>query len=221
MEKGLIYYSFLDDFLNNIGFILIIFSNSILIIGLILLLRNRIYNWVLLYLFFLWLFEFLSIYIGVILKKNDNIIFILSFILHLIFLTNYYFKNIFHKNNILKIIIYVTGLIMAVLNLYSTVDFFKDYTRFMLSLTITIYSLIYIYNIINGTLKNHSPSNILNYTILLFFCTDAFLAIATDYLVSNHLNLVSWFWFFRALLLQTFYIGLIYYAFKSHKTQSN
>ena len=76
---------------------------------------------------------------------------------------------------------------------------------------------MYMYGVLKERIKVNKKENILNNSILLFFCVDAFLAIATDYLINNSLIIVSWFWTFRAVLLQVFYVSLIYYLWKGVK----
>ena len=208
----------MTNILDHIGTILNVISILILAFGLVFFYNKNRKTWVYLYITCLLLFETSAILKTVII--NNNILLILSFIVHFLFLTHFYFTKMYSDNREIKITVYIVGLLLVVSHLCTKDGFFRDYARFILSLTITIYSLLYLYYVVGGRLNNQIASNILNYTVLFFFCIDAFLAIATDYLVSNHLSLVSWFWFFRALLLQTFYIGLIYYALKSHTVQT-
>jgi hypothetical protein len=172
-------------------------------------------NW--LYLIVLFLTEFASIFA---LNTIENItIFIsVSFFMHFAFLTHFYLSKIYLLNNKLKTGVISLGVVLLLLNIIGTQNQYHFYGRFIFSVVITLYSLIFIYQFLKERITYKKELFIFNSSILLFFCIDAFLAIASDYLINNSLVIVSWFWFFRAVLLQLFYISLIYYLWKTGKT---
>jgi len=205
----------LSNILNQIGFFLNALSVLILLIG-IFICFGKSYNskWLYVYICFLFILEVISRILGYYLKNNYFII-SLSFFLNFLFLTFFYLEKIYKANRILTLNINILALLLFILTYH-----LQPYDRFTYSLVITCYSLIFIHKWLQGSIKSNRASFLLNASILLFFCVDAFLAIATDYLVNNSLELVSWFWFFRGILLQVFYITLIYYAWKTGKSLS-
>lgn len=173
-------------------------------------------NWGSIYLVTILLFEVCSLFPSLLVDGNIIFFINLSFFMHFVFLTHFYL----HKREFKKMGI-IIGFLLLLLSVSLNVipSYFKLHLRFIYSLTITFYSLMYIYGVLMEKIKISKNEIILNSGILLFFCVDAFLAIATDYLINNSLIIVSWFWTFRAILLQVFYVSLIYYLWKRMKYQ--
>jgi len=202
----------LSSILNQIGFFLNLLSILILIFGssLYFFKKSKVSS-IYIYILVLLLFEIASRILGYLFKSN-YLILSFSFFIHFLFLTYFYFSKIYRVNKLKKYSVIGLGLIILIIS-----NYIQPYDRFIYSLTITCYSLFYVYIWLKGNLRTDIRHNLLNGSILLFFCIDAFLAIGTEYLITNSLELVSWFWFFRAILLQLFYITLVYFVWKTQK----
>lgn len=209
----------MEKLLNNIGLFLSSISILILFFGTIFyFLRKQSKNTILfIYVIILFLFEVTSVFTGLLLKVTDTILFSLSFFIHFVFLTHFYFFETHLFKSKFKNKVIGLAVLILLLNFIVPQNYFD--VRFIYSSTITFYSLMYLYRFINETREVGKLEVFLNGSILLFFCIDAFLAIATNYLITKSITLVSWFWFFRAVLLQFFYVCLIYYLWKKVKCQ--
>lgn len=194
-------------YLNYISILIVLFGVFICILN-----KNK-NNWECIYLVVILLFEVCSFFPDLLVNRDITLFINFSFLVHFVFLTHFYI----HKRVFKKSIIIVGFLLLLSICLNIVPSYFKLYLRFIYSLAITFYSLMYMYGVLKERIKVNKKENILNNSILLFFCVDAFLAIATDYLINNSLIIVSWFWTFRAVLLQVFYVSLIYYLWKGVK----
>jgi len=189
-----------------------------LLLGVLLCISKKVkYNWTNLYLIVILLFETSSFFIDDFLKGSIAFFISLSFFTHFVFLTHFYLFKIYLLNNKLKTGVISLGIVLLLLNIIGTQNQYHFYGRFIFSVVITFYSLIFIYQFLKERIAYKKELFIFNSSILLFFCIDAFLAIASDYLINNSLVVVSWFWMFRAVFLQLFYISLIYYVWKTGK----
>lgn len=209
------------DLLKIIGRLLNSFSIVLLLFGICLLfLKKKKIEWAQYYLISSLLLECMVMYIGVYLEQNMLILFTISFFIHFIFLTYFYNKKIFKIKSTTQNLLVGFGALPLLL--YCTTDssiiWLQDYARIPYSLIISLYSLGYFYALMMGKLSSEYFVNILNGNILLFFTVDAFLGTGTVYLIKEqHLQLVAWFWFFRAVFLQLFYAALIYYGWQMNK----
>jgi hypothetical protein len=211
------------ELLKTIGYILNIFSIAILAFGVLITITQKRYtdkSWVLTYIICLLSIEVLQMFIGAYLDVNTFFMFILVFFIQFLFLTYFYCSTVFQISPSIRNTILCLGLLPFLI--YTLPDsyysFLQYYDRVLYSFTIMIYSLIYFYTLINGSIPTIHHRNILNGAVLLFFTLDLFLAIGTRYLISENLSLVSWFWSLRAVCLQLFYSALIYYGWKSSKS---
>jgi hypothetical protein len=192
-------------------------SISILILGaFILLKRIGKIQLSLMYVLCMLLFELLVIVVAYYLSKSTSFLFLISYFIHFVFLSIYYFQENLITKKYKRIII---GLGLLPLLLYIIPNsLYQSYGRVFYSFIIMLYSLFYVLYIIQGKIKIKRPQMVLNSSILLFFTIDTFLTFGTSYLIDKErLSLVSWFWSFRAILLQLFYVSLIYYGWKNHK----
>ncbi|WP_375560886.1 hypothetical protein ACE193_24840 [Bernardetia sp. OM2101] len=98
---------------------------------------------------------------------------------------------------------------------------FNSYDRAIYSFAVMLLSMVDIYFMVGGKIKFSKSRMLLNNTVLVFFALDTLLAVSNNYLVSENIELVAWFWFLRALALQVYYISLIYYLQKDGKTDSH
>lgn len=208
----------MESFLDKIGFFLNFLSAFILFFGVIFFIRIK-FNWGYFYILILFFFEIGSRILGHFFKSNI-LIFNISFFIQFAFLTHFYFSKVYLINKNLKNSVISLGFLLLLLAYLNAIpSYLQPYIRVIYSFTIMLYSLGYIYLLLKERITYKKYTTLLNSSILLFFCIDAFLAIATDYLINNSLLLVSWFWMFRAIFLQLFYGTLIYYVWKTGKTQ--
>lgn len=211
------------DVLYIIGRGIIFFSIAFLVVGLLanLFQRTNSYNkYVVYYLSVVLLTECTVLFTGVYLEWNFLALFTISFFTHFIFLTHFYNKTIFQFSTTRRNLLLALGVIPLFVHCTtdSSLVWLQYYARIPYSLIISLYSLGYFYALMIGKLENRPVRNLFNGSILLFFTIDAFLGTGTAYLVKReYLDLVAWFWFFRAIFLQFFYGALIYYGWKQPK----
>lgn len=170
------------------------------------------------YIIGLFLFELFSQKIGVILH-NNLLLFSISSFFHFLFLTFIYTYRLFGITRFKLLLIIVLGSIPLCISSWSSdsTSTFQSYDRLFYDLIIILYTLVFYYKIILGS-EWSKHAILLNGAGLLFFALDLFLAAATNFLVNQNLELVSWFWTGRAICLQFFYGLLIYYLWKDGKT---
>ena len=199
------------------------FSILLLLLSSLFFLKNRYKKsyWIKTYLFLLLGLETLVLFLYF-QSTNNLFIFTISFLVHFLFLTQFYFSKVFSiqkKKICLTIGVGFLPLLFAII-FKNNIAYFSPYDRVLYSLIIMGYALFYILHMIQGRINTNKPQIILNNSILLFFTIDAFLALATDFLINKKLlQVVAGFWFFRAILLQIFYGSLIYYGWKNHKVE--
>jgi hypothetical protein len=174
------------------------------------------HNWI--YIVLLFIIEIVSVFPFVI-NNNVRLLMLVSFFVHFVFFTNFYFSKVSSFKNEFKVWVISIGLLVLLTSVVVPENYLQFDSRFVYSLTITFYSLMYFYSFLKEDIKPYRHEIILNSSILFFFCIDAFLAIATSYLINNNLTLVSWFWLFRAVFLQLFYISFVYYLWRISKVQ--
>ncbi|PKH49393.1 hypothetical protein CXF68_01240 [Tenacibaculum sp. Bg11-29] len=174
------------------------------------------HNWI--YIALLFIIEIVSVFPFVV-NNNVRLLMLVSFFVHFVFFTIFYFSKVSLFKNEFKVWVISIGVLVLLTSVVVPENYLQFDGRFVYSLTITFYSLMYFYSFLKEDIKPCKYEIILNSSILFFFCIDAFLAIATSYLINNNLTLVSWFWFFRAVFLQLFYISFVYYLWKILKVQ--
>ncbi|MGH1337030.1 MAG: hypothetical protein ACRBFS_12975 [Aureispira sp.] len=220
MEKVLIYCQqprkvlLLMELLNFIGRFINYTSVSLLFFGIFIAAFKKHSKNKLIVIYLIGLF--LSESIGLYLRQGSLILLTISFFIHFVCLTHFYDIKTFK----IKCTLMLLGVLPLLL--HCTTDnslvWLQHYARVPYSLIISLCSLGYFYALMMGKLQNIPSRNILNGSILLFFTIDAFLGTANPYLVKReYLDLVAWFWFFRAIFLEFFYVALIYYGWKLPK----
>lgn len=204
-----------------IGRGLIVVSIILLAVGLVI---NIVQNnskdrrWITNYLASLLFLEGVVLYVGAYLERNTLFLFSVSFFIHFVWLAYFYNREVFEFPYSFYITLITIGFLLLLLHLTTNnnLTWLQPYARIPYSLIITLYSLGYFYALVRGKIATNYPRDLLNTAILLFFGIDTFLATGTPYLIKReYLQIVAWFWFFRALLLQSFYIALIYFGWKS------
>ncbi len=211
------------NLLNEIANGLSYFSVSLLLSGVLFLVYNKSYkesSLITMYLFVLLVIELVCLISGFYLALNTAILLSLSAFIHLIFLTYFYFSKVYlmsaKRRNTVFLLSIVFFTFPFIFN--KSYHFFQPYDRVLYSLIITVYSLCYFLYVVKGEIKIYKPQFFLNSSVLFFFGIDTFLAVGTTYLVyKEYLVIVAWFWFFRSILLQVFYMALIYYVWKINK----
>lgn len=158
----------------------------------------------------LFLIEIFSFYI-----PSYNLEFIsISYTLHLLFISHLFLKNFrFAKRHTRQKIWLTVSCSLILLIVISCLgnDPFHWGIRAGANLIIVTYSLSYFVRIYSR-LGNGNQFFLINASIFLFFGLDLFLVVTLDFLFVENLSLIAGFWFFRALLLQIYYISLIYYG---------
>jgi hypothetical protein len=213
------------EVLKNLGYLFNIASIAILAFGVLFTTIQKSHkdkNWLLAYFSCFLSIEISQIVIGAHLETNTFFMFISVFFIQFLFLTYFYFSTVFQlspaKRNTILFIGLLPFLVYALPDSYGS--FLQYYARAPYSFTIMVYSLMYFYALINGSITTINSRNILNGTVLLFFTLDLFLALGFMFMITeNLLQLNAWFWFIRAIFLQLFYIALIYYGWKSSESQ--
>jgi hypothetical protein len=211
------------DIFSIIGILLHIISILILIFGVSITIYTKDYpikNWLLTYLICLLSIESLVFFMAGYMKADVFYFFIISFFVQFLFLTHFYLSTVFQVSSFKRNTILCLGLLPFLIYILpdSSRSFLQFYDRVPYSFTIMLYSLMYFYALINGSIPSINSRNILNGAVLFFFTLDLFLAIATKHLITENLMLVSSFWSLRAVCLQLFYSALIYYGWKSSKS---
>ena len=206
------------DPLNLIARFLSVTSILILFSGLFISLKNKIKNYKTIFILFLFLSEtigFFCFFVG----KQSLFIFSFSCLIHFLFLTFFYFKVFIIHNKITHLTIGVSLLqVIGYLLSKKYLLFFQPYDRAFFSFAIMLFSLTYFSFVLIGKIKYKKYYFLFNCSVLLFFSIDAFLSLGTEFLIQQKsLILVAWFWFFRALLLQYYYVNLIYLNYKKWK----
>jgi hypothetical protein len=208
------------ELLNTIGYLFNTISITILIFGIFFTAiqkKHKDKNWLLAYLILILNIEALPLLI-----VNIFSMFTLGFFIHFLFLTHFYCLIIFKMTSIQRNKIFCLGLLPFLLSLLPEpyYYYFQYYERVPYSFTIMLYSLMYFYALISGSIATIHSRNILNGAVLLFFTLDLFLALGTKFMIAKDLlALNSSFWSIRAISLQLLYIALINYGWKSSKSQ--
>jgi hypothetical protein len=205
----------IDEFSSIVSIALLVFGFFFILISR----NNENKNWLLTYLTCLLVMESLALFIGFPLNSNLTLLFILSFFIQFLFLTYFYYSTIFQLSSNKRNAILCLGLLPLLT--YTLPEpcrsFIQYYDRAPYSFTIMVYSLMYFYALINGSISTTYSRNILNLTVLLFFTLDLFSAIGMKYFITKNLSLITYCYLFRAVFLQLFYSALIYYGWKSSK----
>ncbi|WP_148268276.1 hypothetical protein [Saprospira grandis] len=210
------------EWINLLGRLIAVSAIVILTLGGLLSITTKQYaekNWTLTYLLFLLATEGLASYIGFYRQESVFFMFILSFFLHFSFLNLYYNHFLFQHPPWKTLLSASLGLIPFLLFVLPEpyYQLFRYYDRLPFSFSIMLASLLYFYQLVSGKRTYEKPTTLLNASILLFFSLDAFLALATEYLIHENLILVSGFWTIRAICLQLFYSALIYHGWARSK----
>jgi len=214
------------DLLNSVGHALGYISISILLSGTGVLFtrpHSRVLAWARFYLLALLLFETSCMVVVLCFDRANLAILSYSSLLHFGLLTYFFF---WLKPLAPPARRWVTGLLTGILLLSVVANFatlsatdFHSYDRVLGGMIAIGYALLGFRRLTQPHYPYQRAEMLLYSSVLLFFALDAFLAIATSYLVSQSLWLVGWFWNIRGLSLQLFYLSIIYYAWQSGKTR--
>lgn len=157
---------------------------------------------------------------------------LLCYITHLLFLSYVFIQNKFvaihAKDNRVKLFL---GVLVSsqLLIAYSGLDSYHYWARISTNFIIVVCSFMYFIRLYLDQVGVGTREKFLvNSAIFLFFGIDLFFAITSDFLYTTHLNLAAGFWFFRALLLQLYYLAIILFigklsvnVFKQHTINLN
>ena len=157
--------------------------------------------WVKLFFFLLTICELIGLFI-----TENHFLLPITYASHLILLTAW--LNPFETKKA------APKLLLQLLLLFLLLSFLFDLTigRTVVSLFIMLLSLYTFLRIYAHPEQTHLLH--LNIAIFLFFGIDFFLAATGDFLYKENLKIVAWFWFFRALFLQYYYINVIRFSKK-------
>jgi len=114
------------------------------------------------------------------------------------------------------IVLCLINIILAVS--YGGTDAYYWFARTLVNLIITAFSIIYFIKLYLEDMP-HRHFFFINVSIFLFFGIDLFLSLTFDFLFIESLYLVSAFWLFRAILMQFYYLSLIYFNSNFYRTK--
>jgi len=198
------------------------FSISILFLGSLILIKKNFRKFkrpILCLIFTLLMIEAISLYINIKYGKTPNLIFIcISQFLSIAFLSYTYCKELLKVNLRWFYLIPLTTIIILVTNVlqYKNLKELQFYSDIIGCLIILSLAGLYFINII----KNETSNRLLfwfNSIVFLFFSIELIITLTLNFLVNAHLNWVAPIWIFRALVMQLFYLSLIYYGWKTGK----
>ena len=210
----------LDQFINYFSYV----SLSILLIGIILQLiyvNHNLFKWGMIYFLLLFMVELVGQLYPKVTQNSNLFLFSFSSFIHfyfLCFLYLVYFNKVDFKKYLMIVLLFVAPMVINTIINHSIASF-NSYDRVIYSFSIMLLVLGDTYILFKGKTLYTRIRIILNNTVLIFFALDTFLAIPSNYLVNENMELVAWFWFLRAIILQVYYSILIYYLWKDGKTQ--
>lgn len=204
-----------------LGFLSLIISTS----GVIICKSSKSSSELFPYLLSISILEFIAVLYPKITGQPNIFLFSLAFFIHFLFLTRIYLYNFIKTKRIIVNVIILFGILpMIITHLFveNSPQSYVSYDRAFYSFFITLLSLLYFNVIILKPTEIPKHYIVINTSVLLFFSVDTFLALATNYLIQEKfIRTVGWFWLGRALLLQFFYISLIYYGWKEGQPKQN
>ena len=157
----------MKELLDQVGLVISLLSMSILLFGL--LVKRFWQYWVYKYLLVLFTLELTSFVLGILLKRNDYILLLVSLFTSFMFLTYYYYKDVRLFNNKVKIGLFGFGTVLFCVSFVNVFYPFVPIVLYLYSVGVTVYSLFYFYNLLKRKRSNPKHSLVLNYGILFFF----------------------------------------------------
>lgn len=142
-------------------------------------------------------------------------------LIDLIFLSFIYQRYFLRFSNKTRNIIVVSGILLLLIGTLfnKNIEEFQLYINVCFQLLFVIYALLYLNNLLISKVKLSFSALLFNLMVVVFFSVDAIISLSINYLINEHLSLVAPFWIFRLLLLQIFYVSLIYFGWEIGKTQ--
>jgi hypothetical protein len=101
------------------------------------------HNWI--YIVLLFIIEIVSVFPFVI-NSNVRLLMLVSFFVHFVFFTNFYFSKVSSFKNEFKVWVISIGLLVLLTSVVVPENYLQFDSRFVYSLTITFYSLMYFYS---------------------------------------------------------------------------
>jgi hypothetical protein len=152
-------------------------------------------------------------------STNLPIIYIIGCI-NLLFFSTLYEKRS-HSTKRTKLSIQFSGIVLSIVSLFlfEDVDTLQTYVPAIFNLIIIGYVLVSINLIIVKKQPYPSLYILLDSVILLFFSIDFIIILTSNFLVNEKLDLVAPIWIFRQFVLILFYYTIIYFSWKTGKTQ--
>ncbi len=152
--------------------------------------------------------------------KVNLFLFSISYYIHLFFLGYYILIHFFRWKKPIFFCISLLFLIPMTLSLIfnTEISSYQSYDRLFYIFSIIILLIATLFRFFDGKLilSNITITTLL--IILFYFGIDFIIALTTNYLINEHLNLVGWIWLFRAFCLLLFYITLVNLVWKTGKT---
>lgn len=96
---------------------------------------------------------------------------------------------------------------------------FHSYERVIYNICVIIFSLISFLRLVGHASADYKRILTLNTIVLLFLMIDLFLALGTNFLLNESLLMVAWFWLFRALFLQLYYLAILNFTWQLGTTR--
>lgn len=165
--------------------------------------------------------EFTTLIISLVNDLEPNILLIIfGQFFSLFFLSHIYCKEILVINFKWFSVIATTSFLLLILNAFyytnlNDIQFYADIIGCIIIITL---ASLYFYSIIWK--DNFNPTHFwFNCSVFLFFSVEVIIKLTFNFLINGHLNWVGPIWIFRGVLLQIFYVLLIYYGWKTGKNK--
>ncbi|SHJ62682.1 hypothetical protein SAMN04488508_11276 [Aquimarina spongiae] len=168
----------------------------------------------------IYLVSILSIELVAIFGKVNLFLFSVSYYIHLFYLGYYILVHLFRrkKRNFLYLsLLFIIPMLLS-LGFNKEISSYQSYDRLLYILCIIILLIATLFRYFDGKLFLSNTHITIFLTILFYFGIDFIIALTTNYLINEHLNLVGWIWLFRAFCLLMFYAALVNLAWKTGKT---
>lgn len=138
----------------------------------------------------------------------------ISSYVHLSFLTRIFLvapKRIKVKTQILLVSLLSLPLCYELFQGYSIEDYSPfSYLFYDFCMVVLMLYLLYL-NLQKSTQKINIPY-VLIFVTIVYFSFDFIVAVTSNYLINEHVNLVGWIWLFRAVCLTTFYFFMVKFS---------
>ena len=200
-EKIIDVFSILNILILAIGFVLAVFKKQTTI--------------TISYLISIVLIELIATY-----GEVNLVLFSISYYLHLLYLGYYILVHLFRwkKRKFLYFSLLFTIPMLLSLGFNKEVSSYQSYDRLLYILCIIILLIVALFRYFDGRLFLSNAHITIFLIILFYFGIDFIIALTTNYLINEHLNLVGWIWLFRAFCLLLFYTALVNLTWKTGKT---